>query len=74
MQKYWPKANADPLKTLLTSNATKKPLKYEKRPEDIKRLETNRSNKDVHICECPPISNSLTKNGHNFTKRNGLNG
>lgn len=24
-------------------------------PEHIKELETSRSNKDVHICECPPV-------------------
>ena len=23
--------------------------------ENIKQLETSRSNKDVHICECPPV-------------------
>lgn len=33
--------------------------KYQKQPEDIKRLETNRSNKDVHIFECPPVQNDL---------------
>lgn len=30
-------------------------IRHLKSSEHIKELETSRSNKDVHICECPPV-------------------
>lgn len=41
------------LSTLATN--PKKTMAHEKKSEHIKELETSRTNKDVHISECPPI-------------------
>lgn len=46
----------------------KKFSKYEKRPEDIKNAESNRSKKDLQIYECPPIkADSHTPNSQKST-------
>lgn len=50
-QKYWPKANVDPLNVPAIENV-KKLSKYDRRPEDIKNL----SRKTLQIFECPSIS------------------
>lgn len=60
IQKYWPKPDADPLKVTALASGEKL-SKYSKQPEDIKRLETNRS-KDNHIFECPADSSTPKSN------------
>lgn len=56
-KKYWPKEDNNPLdvssKKILNP---KKDNPYEKKPEHIIELETSRSNKEVHISECPAVS------------------
>lgn len=50
-QEFWPKTDVKPFGSLHLS--TKKASKYERKPEDIKQLESSRSNKSVYISECP---------------------
>lgn len=62
-KKYWPqnhdifKEDAVPKKTASSASLTRKSSSTRnlKTPENIKELETSRSNKDSIICECPPV-------------------
>lgn len=44
-------SSTEPLPVVRKTSSTRK----FKSPEHIKELETSRSNKNVHICECPPV-------------------
>lgn len=73
LQKYWPKPNADPLNVASIENVKKKLSRYEKRPEDIKNADTNRSKKDLHIFECPPIKTDTPKSMKSTSTSKGIN-
>lgn len=74
LKKYWPKPNADPLNVSSIESVKKKFSKYEKRPEDIKHAESNRSKKDLQIFECPPIkAENNTPKSHKSTNSTKTN-
>lgn len=66
-QKYWPAKHKDPLDI---SEDFEKSLNLKKRPsrisqnktEHIEELETIRSNKDVHISQCPAAVIEINRN------------
>ncbi|XP_037046555.1 cilia- and flagella-associated protein 52 [Bradysia coprophila] len=53
-EKHWPQPGNDPF-VAITRKMRKASLSGRKPPEHINKLETSRSNKDVHISKCPAV-------------------
>lgn len=71
-QKFWPTPGVDALAPA-QSIVLKKGSKYDKRPEDIKELETSRSKKNLHISECPPIEKPPSVSSAKSKSKNSQN-